>query len=335
MREHPQYLTISGFYTPPPPPESNLGLEPQPGAEGQAEPSPEEPVFEVVIDYAGNWTIRQVEPLTPQPAPWTERPSAAEADRLFEARCQAAWEAAIAVGVVPTVDDAAGILRAEPTSPHQTASAADDLTAIVNEISDVLADLDPIGSAEAASRHVKRAKARKAAKPAKSLASTQAVNLEIAENLVKNPNIMAFLRTITSAEGAGYYDVNSGATVSNLDNFPKGTSFSSAAGAYQIMRPTFEGLANELGLKDFSPKTQDLMGAFLLYKQGAASALLNGDLPTAMLDASKQWAAVPGGPASLNHSHYRYPLNSPRAGQYQPSMDYQTFIDLYHANGGK
>ncbi len=25
-----------------------------------------------MIDYAGNWTIRQVEPLTPQPAPWTE-----------------------------------------------------------------------------------------------------------------------------------------------------------------------------------------------------------------------------------------------------------------------
>jgi muramidase (phage lysozyme) len=101
------------------------------------------------------------------------------------------------------------------------------------------------------------------------------------------------------------------------------------------MRATYAELSKELGLKDFSPGTQDLMGAFILYEIGATTALLNGDLPTAMLDASKQWAAVPGGPASLNHSHFRYPPNSNRAGQYQPSMDYQQFINLYHANGGK
>ena len=53
-----------------------MGLEPQPGAEGQAEPPPEKLVLEVVIDYAGNWTIRPVPPLTPRPAPWTEPPSA-------------------------------------------------------------------------------------------------------------------------------------------------------------------------------------------------------------------------------------------------------------------
>jgi muramidase (phage lysozyme) len=205
----------------------------------------------------------------------------------------------------------------------------------LDEIPDVLSDLDPIGSAEAASRHVKHAKSHKAAKPATSLASTQAANLEIAERLVKNPNIMAFLRTITSAEGAGYYDVNSGATVSSLANFPEGTSFSSAAGAYQITRSTYAELSEELSIGDFSTGTQDLMGAFLLYKKGAASALLNGDLPTAISIASERWAAAPEGAGSLDHSRYPYPPDSSRAGQYQPSMDYQQFIKLYHANGGK
>jgi hypothetical protein len=72
MREHPQYLRVLGFFTPRPPPEPNMGLEPQPGAEGQAEPPPEKLVLEVVIDYAGKWTIRPVEPLTPRPAPRSE-----------------------------------------------------------------------------------------------------------------------------------------------------------------------------------------------------------------------------------------------------------------------
>jgi hypothetical protein len=76
LAAHPQYLRVSGYYTPPPSPAPNMGLGPQPGAEGQAEPSPEKPVFEVVIDYAGNWTIRPVAPLTPRPAPRTEPPHA-------------------------------------------------------------------------------------------------------------------------------------------------------------------------------------------------------------------------------------------------------------------
>jgi hypothetical protein len=45
-----------------------MGSEPQHGAEGQAEPSPETPVHEVMIDYAGNWTIRPVAPRTEPPS---------------------------------------------------------------------------------------------------------------------------------------------------------------------------------------------------------------------------------------------------------------------------
>jgi hypothetical protein len=43
---HPQYLRVSGYYTPPPPTEPEMDSEPQPGAEGQAEPQPEEPTYD-------------------------------------------------------------------------------------------------------------------------------------------------------------------------------------------------------------------------------------------------------------------------------------------------
>jgi hypothetical protein len=76
MREHADHITVSGFYTPPTPPEPNMGLEPQPGAEGQAEPSPETPIYLVDFDASGRWAIaRPVPPLTPRPAPQTEPPS--------------------------------------------------------------------------------------------------------------------------------------------------------------------------------------------------------------------------------------------------------------------
>jgi hypothetical protein len=39
--------------------------------------------------------------------------------------------------------------------------------------------------------------------------------------------------------------------------------------------------------------------------------------------------------AGPDRSYYWYPPNSPRAPQHQPSMTYQQFIKLYHANGGK
>jgi hypothetical protein len=69
---HPQYLRVSGYFTPPPPSETDTALEPRPEAEGQLELLQGVGTYEVEIDYAGTWTIRPVEPLTPQPAPWTE-----------------------------------------------------------------------------------------------------------------------------------------------------------------------------------------------------------------------------------------------------------------------
>jgi hypothetical protein len=94
MRDNPNYVTVRGVFIPHPPSESKMALEPRPDPAGQLELLHDAGTYEVVIDYAGNFIARPVAPLTPQPEPRTEPPSAAKADRLFEARCQAAWEAA-------------------------------------------------------------------------------------------------------------------------------------------------------------------------------------------------------------------------------------------------
>ena len=70
----------------------------------------------------------------------------------------------------------------------------------------------------------------------------------------------------------------------------------SAAGEYQMTIGTWRGLTRTLGLSDFSPGTQDLMGVQLLRESGASGSLLNNDLPGALSAASHTWAALPQGP---------------------------------------
>ena len=104
---------------------------------------------------------------------------------------------------------------------------------------------------------------------------------------------MAFLHTIAAAEHGGtfnpasaYYSLNGKQTVNSLAAFPTSVTASSAAGAYQIVRGTYDGLANQLGLHDWSNSTQDRMRAFHLMQRGGIAALQSAYLTTAILDGS-------------------------------------------------
>jgi muramidase (phage lysozyme) len=164
--------------------------------------------------------------------------------------------------------------------------------------------------------------------------TTQAANLAVAQADLSQPNVKAFLETIAAAEGGNYNVINTGIPVNNLMHFPAPTIYGSAAGEYQILAPTYALLSAQLGLTDWSPQTQDLMAAFILQKIGVVADLQAGNLPAAITAASNQWSAVPMGSGTLDHSRYTY-ATGPHAGQYQPSTDYQAFINMYHANGGQ
>jgi lysozyme len=69
---------------------------------------------------------------------------------------------------------------------------------------------------------------------------------------------------------------------------------STAAGAYQITRPTWQRLRDRLGLVDFSPASQDAAAIQLLKDCGAYSRLAAGDLSGAVAKARGTWASLPG-----------------------------------------
>ena len=69
---------------------------------------------------------------------------------------------------------------------------------------------------------------------------------------------------------------------------------STAAGAYQIIRPTWLRLKNKLSLPDFSPASQDAAATELLRERGAIARLEIGDFAGAIAKAKKEWASLPG-----------------------------------------
>ena len=74
----------------------------------------------------------------------------------------------------------------------------------------------------------------------------------------------------------------------------------SAAGAYQFILGTWNAIAAQAGIVDFSPASQDLAAYTLLNKTGAVDALNADNLTLALTKASTQWASLPGSTAGQN-----------------------------------
>lgn len=139
--------------------------------------------------------------------------------------------------------------------------------------------------------------------------------------------LRAFLRMISVAEtgksrvnaGTNYNVFYGGSTFSNLSDHPVITGekagvrlpdswcrkaglnpgcVSTAAGAYQIIRPTWENVrrAGTWGpaLTDFSPASQDEAARRILSRIGALAAIESNDFDQAVWLASTQWASLPG-----------------------------------------
>jgi muramidase (phage lysozyme) len=151
-------------------------------------------------------------------------------------------------------------------------------------------------------------------------------------SLLAHPNMQAFLRAIGQAEGGGY-DFRYGAMRGRDDDPWRFSDFSThpgpgrggritAAGLYQITRPTWLEMAAKMGLDDFSPATQDLVAVEVLRTVGAAADIVRGDLAAALDKASRRWASLPRGRGMRG----RYPP--------QPSVAFETFVAHYRTAGG-
>lgn len=126
------------------------------------------------------------------------------------------------------------------------------------------------------------------------------------EQALSNPNVRKFLDLISYTEGTqgnGYRTAFGGGQLRSLNDHPRYLkSFrqtdgkmnkTSAAGRYQFLKGTWDGVARQYGLRDFSPQNQDLGAVALLFGRGAIPALLKGDYQTAIRKTGDEWASLP------------------------------------------
>lgn len=69
---------------------------------------------------------------------------------------------------------------------------------------------------------------------------------------------------------------------------------STAAGRYQLIRPTWLACKRALGLADFSPASQDAAAVYLIRKRGALDDVKRGRVGDAVAKCRAEWASLPG-----------------------------------------
>jgi muramidase (phage lysozyme) len=134
-----------------------------------------------------------------------------------------------------------------------------------------------------------------------------------------DPNVKAFRWMIRKGEGTqgdeGYSVIFGGGHFVGLDGEP-GTFddfadhprtvvtrnlggkplSSSAAGAYQFLERTWDGLVKQYGFRDFSPENQDLACTALIAGRHALDDVIAGRFEAAVKKCALEWASLPGSP---------------------------------------
>lgn len=122
---------------------------------------------------------------------------------------------------------------------------------------------------------------------------------------ISNSNVQAFLKLIRFAEhypdpsdsfygtlyGGGRF---SGYTVHPNTAVTRWGHTSTAAGAYQILYPTWAEAKKRGVVLDFTPASQDKLAFEKLRSRGALDAVCSGDLPTAYALLGAEWTSLPG-----------------------------------------
>lgn len=117
-------------------------------------------------------------------------------------------------------------------------------------------------------------------------------------------NTKKFLDFLAKAEGADYNTIVGGSRFDKFDSHPNVVGLrtkegpSTAAGRYQITNTTYNDIAPRLGIKDFSPESQDKIALELIKRGGALEDIQKGDYRTAVNKLGGTWASLPSSPYS-------------------------------------
>ena len=122
---------------------------------------------------------------------------------------------------------------------------------------------------------------------------------------LESRNVLAFLALIRAGEGTadedGYRRHFGGELFAGFADHPrtaitKGRYTSTAAGAYQILQRTWDGLVKQYGFSDFTPRCQDEAAVALIVGRGALGDVLAGRITDAIGRCAREWASLPGSP---------------------------------------
>lgn len=124
-----------------------------------------------------------------------------------------------------------------------------------------------------------------------------------------NINLKAFLDMLAWSEGTstvagsdnGYNVIVGGSLFKGyadhprkLVDIPRLGIKSTAAGRYQILSKYWDAYKKQLGLKDFSPSSQDAVAVQQIKEQGALQLIVDGKISQAISKCSNIWASLPG-----------------------------------------
>lgn len=121
-------------------------------------------------------------------------------------------------------------------------------------------------------------------------------------------NVLAFLDMLAYAEGVqrfskghdGYDVIVGGTTFTDFSDHPRRKIFlpryqihSTAAGRYQFLIRTWDALAKQMKLPDFSPRSQDRAAIQLIREQRAYEDVKFGRFDVAVRKCRNIWASLP------------------------------------------
>ena len=122
-------------------------------------------------------------------------------------------------------------------------------------------------------------------------------------------NVQAMLRVIRTGEGTagpdGYRTMFGGSTFSSYADHPRVANkrwglTSTAAGAYQALSSSWDETARIMGLKDFSPESQDLFALGRIAARRALDDVKAGRFEAAIRKLNREWASLPESPYGQN-----------------------------------
>lgn len=125
---------------------------------------------------------------------------------------------------------------------------------------------------------------------------------------LNDPRVRKVLDVIAKAEGVqhGYNTIFGNERFGNLSAHPNvrkqfkqtdgKTNVTTAAGRYQFLKDTWDGLSRQYNLKDFSPQSQDIGAIGLIMQKGALGDVLKGNYQAAIQKLGGTWASLPSSP---------------------------------------